>query len=414
MRMVSRVAIAFLACTILSGRAETLVALMPDKTLRHFDTAAPGVFFKTVNLTGIPNAQTVAALDFRPDGSLVLVTTEGNDLGFFFVNPDTGACVNANFLVGVTGANAVAFDTFPLGIHPNVDLAVATETDRMVPLFLAPGQFSGDGNRTLAYDNSSADGDPIDEHAGADPSIVALASTNSALGAKAHDFYGIDSTQNSLVKIEYATGSMDTVATLRNSSGATVLIGFRTGFDISGTTGVPYLMFGSGDVTSLLTVDLTTGLTTNLGQIGPAPQPGGVTPVDLAVLAPTRLLNISTRSRVGTGEDVVIAGFIAPGGAPARFIIRGIGPSLAAFGVANALADPVLTIFDGNGIQIATNDNWKSNQQSAITSTGLAPTNDLEAAFTAVLPAGAYTAILAGKNGGTGVGLIEVFHLPDL
>jgi hypothetical protein len=124
-------------------------------------------------------------------------------------------------------------------------------------------------------------------------------------------------------------------------------------------------------------------------------------------------VNLSTRSRVGTGDDVMIAGFIAQGGVSVRLLIRGIGPSLAAAGVPNPLADPVLTIFDGNGTQIATNDNWTSNQRSEITVTGLAPKNDLEAAYVAWFPPGSYTAILIGKDSGTGVGLVEVYKLPD-
>jgi hypothetical protein len=80
--------------------------------------------------------------------------------------------------------------------------------------------------------------------------------------------------------------------------------------------------------------------------------------------------------------------------------------------VPNSLADPVLTIFDGNGVQIATNDNWTSHQRTDITLTELAPKNELEAAYVAWFPAGSYTAILTGKNGGTGVGLVEVYRLP--
>jgi hypothetical protein len=130
-------------------------------------------------------------------------------------------------------------------------------------------------------------------------------------------------------------------------------------------------------------------------------------------LPPTSVYNISTRSRVGTGDEVMIAGFIAQGGVSVRILIRGIGPSLAAAGVPNPLADPVLTIFDRNGLQIATNDDWQSNQRTDIVLTGLAPKNDLEAAYIAWFPPGTYTAFLTGKNGGTGVGLVEVYKLPD-
>jgi hypothetical protein len=124
--------------------------------------------------------------------------------------------------------------------------------------------------------------------------------------------------------------------------------------------------------------------------------------------------NLSTRSRVGTGDEVMIAGFIAQGGATTRLIIRGIGPSLTAVGVPNALANPVLAVFNGNGVQIAANDNWRSNQETEIMSTHLQPTNDLEAAIVRTYSPGQYTAIVSGKNGGTGTGLVEIYRLPDL
>ena len=108
----------------------------------------------------------------------------------------------------------------------------------------------------------------------------------------------------------------------------------------------------------------------------------------------------------------MIAGFIAPGGGDKRrLLIRGLGPSLANAGIGSPLADPVLRIVDSNGVEVATNDNWTSTQQAAILATGVAPTNDLEAAFVGQFATGAYTAILSGQDGGTGVGLVEVYNL---
>ena len=126
-----------------------------------------------------------------------------------------------------------------------------------------------------------------------------------------------------------------------------------------------------------------------------------------------QLQNISTRLRVLSGDNVSIGGFIIPGPDSKRVIVRGIGPSLGNFGVPDVLADPTLELHDGAGTLIATNDNWKSDQQAEIEGTGLQPTNDLEAAIVATLPAdgAGYTAILRGKNGTTGVGLIEAYDL---
>lgn len=127
------------------------------------------------------------------------------------------------------------------------------------------------------------------------------------------------------------------------------------------------------------------------------------------------LANISTRAFVQTGDNVLIGGFIITGNEAKKVIIRGIGPSLANAAVAVALADPTLELHQGS-TTLATNDNWKvrpdgASQQVEIEATTIPPTNDLESALVATLDPGTYTAILRGKNNGTGVGLIEVYDL---
>jgi hypothetical protein len=136
---------------------------------------------------------------------------------------------------------------------------------------------------------------------------------------------------------------------------------------------------------------------------------------DTSTGASAELTNVSTRGFVGTGDNVLIAGFIASGGnGSTQVVVRGLGPTLAQpqFGVSGALADPVVTLVDGNGNVVQTNDNWKNTQAAAIQATGKAPPNDLEAAILAPVAAGNYTAILSGNNGGTGIGLVEVYKLP--
>ncbi len=132
---------------------------------------------------------------------------------------------------------------------------------------------------------------------------------------------------------------------------------------------------------------------------------------DLDPGSDSSLGNISTRGLVGTGENVIISGFIIGSGDDPIIVVRGLGPSLADLGVANPLPDPVLELHNSDGALIASNDDWKSNQESAIIASGIAPTNNLESAIVASLPAGNYTAILAGKNGATGVGLVESYRL---
>ena len=92
--------------------------------------------------------------------------------------------------------------------------------------------------------------------------------------------------------------------------------------------------------------------------------------------------------------------------------MRALGLSLASAGIATPLANPTLSLRDANGNVIANNDNWKDSQQADIAATGKAPSNDLESAVLALLAPGNYTAIVAGKNGTTGVALIEFYNLP--
>jgi hypothetical protein len=135
---------------------------------------------------------------------------------------------------------------------------------------------------------------------------------------------------------------------------------------------------------------------------------------DLNHAAASKLANISTRAFVSTGNDIVIAGFILGNGTGMdNVILRGIGPSLTAVGVSNALADPTLELRNSNGGLILANNNWQDNaaQAALINAAGLAPSNTLEAAIAATLAPGSYTALLAGQNNGTGVGLVEVYSL---
>jgi hypothetical protein len=133
---------------------------------------------------------------------------------------------------------------------------------------------------------------------------------------------------------------------------------------------------------------------------------------DLSQGVSAKLANISTRAFVSTGSDIVIAGFLLGGNGGADLIIvRGIGPSLAALGVANVMANPTLELRDSNGAVLRANNDWQEDpaQAAVLTAAGLAPTNQLESGIGAVLSPGAYTALLSGVNNGTGVGLVEVY-----
>jgi hypothetical protein len=123
------------------------------------------------------------------------------------------------------------------------------------------------------------------------------------------------------------------------------------------------------------------------------------------------LANISTRLRVETGDNVLIAGFIITGDTPKRVMVRAMGPSLTGFGVAGALQDPTLDLVQ-NGASIGFNDNWKDSPERAeIEGSALPPDQDFESAIVRTLNPGSYTAIMRGKGETTGVGLVEVYDL---
>jgi hypothetical protein len=133
---------------------------------------------------------------------------------------------------------------------------------------------------------------------------------------------------------------------------------------------------------------------------------------DLSPLSNSKLANISTRGSVGINDDVLISGLIVGDVASATVVVRAIGPSLASSGVSGPLSDPMLAIYDVNGSAIASNDNWQDDiSMIDIEQNGLAPTDDAESAIVLHLPAGAYSAIVSGANGGTGVALTEVYDL---
>jgi len=129
---------------------------------------------------------------------------------------------------------------------------------------------------------------------------------------------------------------------------------------------------------------------------------------DLDATADNKLANISTRGLVQTGAGVMIGGIIVQGDTSINVLIRAIGPSLPLSGT---LSDPTLDLHNANGDLIASNDNWKDTQQAGIEATGISPPNDAESAILMSLAAGAYTAIVQGKNASTGIALVEAYQL---
>lgn len=184
----------------------------------------------------------------------------------------------------------------------------------------------------------------------------------------------------------YSSGSTINKLSVNNGSTAVVVGNLQEGWGIAGDTTGVYWTDGNTTVPSFGT----------LGAL---------------VFTPTTLGNIATRLSIGTGDNVLIGGFIITGALPKKVIVRGIGPSLP---VSGALADPLLELHDGAGAMLESNDNWgdSPNKQAIIDST-IPPTNPLEAAIVRTLPANGagYTAVLRGKNNGTGIGVVEAYDL---
>jgi hypothetical protein len=142
------------------------------------------------------------------------------------------------------------------------------------------------------------------------------------------------------------------------------------------------------------------------------PGTGLVELYDLSTRSNSKLVNMSTRGSVAAGDGVLITGFIVGDVGSTTVIVRALGPSLASSGVTGVLSDPALTIYDSTGSVIATNDNWQGDANAIdVQRNRLAPPNPSESALVLHLPAGAYTAIVRGADGGTGVALAEVYTL---
>ena len=147
--------------------------------------------------------------------------------------------------------------------------------------------------------------------------------------------------------------------------------------------------------------------------VAPTPSPTPTaTPTAPPSGSPGHLANISTRMRVGTGQNVLIGGFIIKGTQSKTLVLRAIGPSLADSGVTGVLADPTLELHDALGAVIASNDDWQEGAQAfQIQQSGIAPVNALESAVLVTLPPGSYTAVVSGYNNGTGNGLVEAYEM---
>jgi len=202
----------------------------------------------------------------------------------------------------------------------------------------------------------------------------------------------------------------DPLLELRNSSGALIAVNDNWRSDqeaeIIATTIPPGNDLESAIVTTLPANNsaytaIVRGVNNGIGV-------GLVEAYDLNRTVDSKLGNISTRGLVQTGDDVLIAGTIVVGQVSQKVLVRGIGPSL---NIAGKLDDPVLELRDTNGALLASNDNWRTDQEAEIIATTIPPSNDLESGIVRTLAPSNYTAIVRGVNGTTGIALVEAYGL---
>lgn len=383
------------ACGISGLRAELITVLTSGNRLLTIDSATPGTVTKTVLVTGLGTGESLLGIDARPSTGALFGL--GSTSRLYAINTGTGVAT----AIGSAGVFTLNGTSFGFDFNPTVDrIRLTSNTGQNLRVNPNDGTLSGT-DTALAYAGTDVNNGQI-------PSIVGSAYTNSFATATATVLYDIDSALDTLViQNPPNNGTLNTVGNLGVDASNAV------GFDISGTTGASFAALNVGGVTGLYTINLLSGAGTLVGAIAPTDL-GSETVVDIAanVNPGSRLANLSSRGRVAPGQEVLIAGFISTGGLNSRVVLRAIGPSLSTAGITGALADPVITLYDRNGTMLATNDNWKSNQEADITATGLAPTNDNEAVILTRLAPDAYTAIVSGKANATGLALVEVYQLP--
>ncbi len=381
------------------AQAESIVVLTSGNRLLTVDSASPGTVTSTVTVSGLNSGDSLVGIDFRPaTGELFGL---GSQSRLYSINQETGVATQ----IGAGGAFTLNGTRFGFDFNPTVDrIRIVSDTDQ--DLRVNPN------NGALSFTDASLAYASGDVNNGQDPKVVGAAYTNSFAGAAGTVLYDIDSSLDILViQNPPNDGKLNTVGSLGVDTTDEV------GFDISGVSGVAYAALTVSGTSNLYAINLVTGAATAPAgatlpaTIAPAAL-SGETVVDIAatVNPGSRMLNISTRGRVGTGDEVLIGGFISRGGVNARFLLRAIGPSISG-SVMGTLADPVISLRDKDGNVIVTNDNWKSSQEAEITATGLAPMNDNEAAILMRLPPESYTAIVSGSGGSTGIAVVEVYSL---
>jgi hypothetical protein len=380
----------FLAVLPLASHAYIGYAITNANELYRVDFANPSVY-RSVPITGLAAGDQIVGLDLRPSTNELFAL--GSQSRLYIVNPVTGAATQ----VGAAGQFTLSGTSFGFDFNPTVDrIRVVSDADQNLRLNPATGGLAA-ADTPLAY----APGDP---NAGQNPNLVASAYTNSFGGAGTTTLYGIDTNVDALVLQNPPNGgTLNTVGPL--GVNALGIAGFDIVYDNGINTAYALLQVGAGY--GVYQVNLVTGTASYLFGF----EVLGPTFRAFAVARNPVLANISTRGHVLTGESIMIGGFVIQGQAPQTVAIVATGPSLAAFGITNPLANPSLTLVRSSDQAImATNDDWQAaSNASELQAAGFAPSHPQEAAILVTLQPGAYTAIVQGVGGSTGISVIGVY-----
>jgi uncharacterized delta-60 repeat protein len=407
---------------VVTGKADTAVATVRYKGDGALDPAFNGTgIVITPNTFDGAGAESIA---IQADGKILVGGNANGDFNILRYNangsPDIGYGVNGKATVDVSGlvdaAHAVMVDSTGRAVIAGEanelfgvarlqgDTAIPTPTP--TPAATATPGLAGNVSTRLPVgtgDNALIEGFIVQGPAGSTKKIIVR-----AIGSSLTPFGIPDAVANPTLEIHDASANNATVAT--NDDWKTTQVGGLITGDQSAeiaASGVP----PSNDLESAIIADLTPGSYTAVVRgAGDSTGTGVVDAYDLSAASPARLANVATRGLIQPGDKLMIAGFIIQN-APLQVVVRAIGPSLSAFGIGNALPDTTLQLRDADGAIVRENDDWQTDQKLELESTGLQPTNDLEAALVATIPPGQYTAQVRGKPETTGVGVVQVYFL---
>ena len=329
------------------------------------------------NANGTTSATLTITVSSRPSSGPVILSSSS-------ATGRTGQPFNLQIIATDKGtAQTITASALPTGLTIDaltglISGTSASDTSTAVTLTVTDGNLTTSSILELTFSSDLAR-----------PVIISPSSTTVA--ANQFFSYTIDAPANS-------DPSDPTVFTLIGTLPAGLTFDSQTG-TISGT-------FTGNNLRRRPSPNLSGGIVTNV-QLFATNSHGTSTLPLVFFLAPAGTVNISTRLAIGTGDNVLIAGFIITGNAPKKVMIRALGPSLT---VPGAVQDTTLELHDAD-VTLGSNDNWRETQENEIIATTIAPSDDRESAIVAILNPGNYSAVVRGKNDATGIAVVEAYDL---